>query len=314
MTRLVVTIPALNEEETIGKVVRSIPRELEGVSEIKILLINDGSTDGTVTVAEAAGCDAVIEFRRSRGLAAAFRAGLDQALCMGADIIVNIDADNQYVAREMESLVRPILDGGADIVLGSRFRGSIESMPLAKRMGNRFGSWVTGKLAGIPISDAQTGFRAFTREAAIAMNVLSPYTYTQETIIQASFKRLSIVEVPVTFLKRGNGGSRLVSSFFRYASISAVTVTRTFMSQRALGVLGYSGIAFMVMGLALGVRVLSHYVATGLVSPYVPSAVASGFLGVFGFQLVMLGLVADMVRGNRDLVEDVLRRMKRRGD
>ena len=308
--RLVVTIPAFNEEETIGEVVRSIPRDLDGIADVKVLLVDDGCRDNTVPVALAAGCDAVLSFRRSRGLAKAFKAGLDEALCLGADIIVNIDADNQYVAAELESLLRPILDGKADIVLGSRFRGSIESMPWSKRVGNRFGSRVTGLLARMPVSDAQTGFRAFTREAAMALNVLSPYTYTQETIIQAAFKRLSIVEVPVTFRKRDAGDSRLVSSFLRYASISAVTVLRTFLSQHALGVLSYSGGFLMLMGLALGGRVLAHYFTTGLVSLFVPSAIAAGFLVVFGFQIILLGLIADMVGRNRELIEDVLLRVK----
>jgi len=309
--KLLVMIPALNEQHSVGDVIKAIPRHLDGISSVEVLLLDDGSTDATAEVARQAGCEHIISFRKSRGLARAFKTGLDEALRLGADIIVNIDADNQYDPREMPRLIQPILHRKADIVLGSRFAGTIETMPLRKRLGNRIATMVTRFLCNLPISDAQTGYRAFSREAAMRLNILSFYTYTQETIVQAVYKKLHIVEVPVTFRRRAAGESRLVLNIFGYAGNTAVTLIRTFMSHQALKVLSLSGGFLMLAGLALGIRVLIHFFSSGAVGPYIPSAIASGFLIVFGFQLTLLGLVADMVRNNRELLEDTLYQMRR---
>lgn len=259
---------------------------------------------------ERTGANRIVSFSQTRGLARAFKAGLSEALRRGANIIVNIDADNQYDAREIPKLIQPILEGQADVVLGSRFKGQIESMPLRKRLGNRVGTLVTRLVSGIAISDAQTGYRAFSREAAKMLNLLSYHTYTQETIVQAGYKRLKIMEVPVLFRKRTSGKSRLILNLFSYAGNAAVTVIRTFINHQALKVFSISGGLLMLIGLGFGIRVLVHYFSTGRVSPFIPSALAAGFLLVFGFQLVLLGLVADMIRSNRELTEDALYQLK----
>ncbi len=310
--KLVVTIPALNEEESVGDVVRSIPRKLEGFDEVAVLLVDDGSTDNTVEEARKAGCDRVLSFRRNQGLATVFKWALAEALRMDADVIVNIDSDGQYESSEMPRLLQPILSGEADFVLGSRFAGTIEEMPRSKRIGNRFGTWVTGKLARMPITDAQTGYRALTRHAALMLNILSRHTYTQETIIQAGYKRLKVVEVPITFKRRSSGSSRLVISFFHYANRAAITVGRMFISRHALTLMTSAGVLSILFGLGFGGRVLFHYFSTGQVSPFLPSAVLAGFGVVFGVQLIALGMISSMVADNRDLVEDALYTLKDR--
>lgn len=304
--RLVVMMPALNEEQSVGQVIQAIPREITGIDKVEALLVDDGSTDATVEVARKAGCDHILSLRQTRGVAKAFKAGLEAALALKADIIVNIDADNQFDAGEVPKLTQPILDGKADVVLGSRFKGRIESMSARKRIGNRIGTFVTKVISRIPLSDAQSGYRAFSREAAMRINVLSHYTYTQETIVQAAYKRLKVVEVPVTCRRRTSGESRLIAGLLGYIGNAGVTMIRTFMNYQALKVLAFSGAFLMLGGLAFAARVLIHFFTAGMVSPYIPSAIAAGFLMVFGFQLILLGLVADMVRSNRELVEDAL--------
>ncbi len=303
---LVVTIPALNEEETLGGVVRSIPRSMDGIGEVKILVISDGSTDRTEEVARDAGADAVFRFSRRQGLAKVYKTALAEALKMGADVIVNIDADGQYVSDEMPMLVSPILKGDADVVMGSRLAGKIESMPRSKMIGNHFGTWVVKKLSGVPITDAHTGYRALNRHAALSMNVLSQYTYTQETILQAGFKKLQVLEVPITFNKRTAGESRLVSSFFSYGKKAAFTVGKMVGSQHALGYMMLAGMLSMMVGVGLGARVLIHFALTGQVTPLLPSAIMAGFGFVFGLQLIALGLIAGLSTDNRSLIEDAL--------
>ena len=309
---LVVTIPALNEEDTIGGVVQSIPREMEGISEVKVLVISDGSKDRTEEVALEAGADSVFRFARRQGLAKVYKTALAEALKMGADVIVNIDADGQYVSDEMHMLVNPIISEEADVVMGSRLAGRIESMPKSKRVGNHFGTWVVKKLSGVPITDAHTGYRALSRHAALSMNVLSQYTYTQETILQAGYKKLQVLEVPITFNKRTAGESRLVSSFFSYAKKAAFTVGKMFGSQHALGYMMLFGMVSMLAGFGLGARVLVHFALTGQVDPLLPSAIMAGFGFVFGLQLVALGLIAGLATDNRTLTEDALYILKDR--
>lgn len=303
---LVVTIPALNEEETIGSVVRSIPREMDGIASVKVLVISDGSTDRTEEVALEAGADRIVRFVSRQGLAKVYKTGLAEALRMGADVIVNIDADGQYVAAEMPMLIEPILAGEADMVMGSRLAGRIEKMAKSKRVGNHFGTWVVKRLSGIPITDAHSGYRALSRHAALSMNILSHYTYTQETILQAGFKNLEVREIPITFNKRSAGESRLVSSFFTYASKAAFTVGAMVGSKHSIQFMMYCGIISILIGMALGARVLIHFATTGQVSPFLPSAIMSGFGIVFGVQLIALGLIARLSTDNRALIEDVL--------
>lgn len=314
--KLVVTIPAYNEEKTISDVIKEIrelkPEDFEGrISDIKIVVVNDGSNDNTAKVAKDAGADVVVSFRRNRGLARAFGQGIETALELGADIIVNIDADDQYDAKEIPKLVNPILDGEADIVLGSRFEGWIEYMPPQKRIGNKIATWVTRIVSGFPTSDAQTGFRAFSRDAAMKLHVLGDYTYVQETIIQANQHGLKIVEVPITFRKRkGDGQSRLISNIFGYAKRAGMIILRSYRDYNPLKVFGLIGGVFIAGGLYFGWRVLSYYFATGGVSGRLPSAVLATLLLIVGVQTLVLGLLADMLRSQRMLLDDALYRLK----
>lgn len=310
--KLAITIPAYNEEDSIGRVIHEIPGIIEGIDEIEIIVINDGSKDMTSEVAKDAGATKIIEFPSNKGLAIAFKEGLNAAIDSSADIIVNIDADGQYNALEIPKLIKPILEGKAEIVLGSRFAGTIEYMVPQKRFGNRLATYVVGLASGIKVSDAQTGFRAFSREAALRLVVHSGYTYTQETIVQAAHKRLSLVEVPVEFRKRkGDGNSRLISNVINYARNSIITLVRTYTSYNPLKTFTYLGGGIFLLGIAMGFRVLIHYIETGMVTPYLPTALLSSLLAIIGFQIIVIGLIGDISHQNRHITEEVLYRTRR---
>lgn len=306
--KIVVTIPAYNEEKTIASVIKEIPRD--AAESVEVLVVDDGSTDNTVIESEKAGADKIVKFKKNRGLATAFRVCLDTALEMDADIIVNIDADGQYDGKEIPELIKPIVEKKADIVLGSRFKGWIEEMSASKKMGNKIATKVTSFLSHYPISDAQTGFRAFSREAALRLNVMSDYTYVQETIIQAVNKGLFIAEVPARFRKRA-GKSRLIPSIFSYAHKAGITIIKTYVNYRPLRTFLYLGGFVLLVGLIAGLRVLLHYLRTGQVIPYFPTTILTVVLIIVGFQIIMLGLVADLIGTNRKMEEEILYRMKK---
>lgn len=301
--KVVVAIPAYDEEDTIAEVVKTIPRD--ACENVIVVVVDDGSTDNTVLEAEKAGADRIVRHKRNLGLAQAFKSGIEAGLDLGADVIINIDADGQYVGEEIVKLIEPIRKGEADIVLGSRFMGSIEYMPPQKRVGNILATKVTKFLSGVQVSDAQTGFRAFSREAALKMTILSDYTYVQENIIQASHAGLKIIEVPVHFRKR-EGKSRLISNIFSYAKKSGTTILKTYRDYKPMQTFVFMGGIIFLSGLMTGLRVLIHYLKTGLVSPYIPSAILTAVLLIIGFQVIILGLIADMVGSNRKLLDELL--------
>lgn len=309
--KLIITIPAYNEEDTIASVIHEIPRNIEGIDKVEIIVINDGSKDRTVEVAQEAGADRFVEFTTNKGLAVAFKEGFNAAIDSGADIIVNIDADGQYNALEIPKLIAPILEGKAEIVLGSRFLGTIEHMTPQKKIGNRIASYVVSLAARKYISDAQTGFRAFSRDAAMHLVINTGYTYTQETIVQATHKRLGIVEIPVEFRKRTGGESRLISNVFKYARHSCITLVRTFSSYNPLTTFTCIGGFLFLIGLVLGFRVIIHFIITGMVTPYLPTALLSSVLSIIGFQVIVMGLIADIEHQNRHVMEEVLYRMRK---
>ncbi len=309
--KLVVAIPAYNEEQSLGKVIREIPREIDGIDDVRVVVVNDGSTDNTEKVALEAGVDKVISFKQNRGLAQAFKNGLNVALEMNADVIVNIDADGQYDGAEIIELVKPIINGEADIVLGSRFKGWIEFMPIQKRIGNLLATKATSFLSGLSVSDAQTGFRAFSKEAVLRINVMSDYTYVQETIMQAVDKGLKIVEVPVHFRRR-EGKSRLIPNIFSYAKRASLTILKTYRDYKPLKTFLFIGGAIFLVGLTVGFRVLIHYFSTGMVTPYVPSAILTAVLIIVGFQVAILALIADMIGSSRKIQEEILYKLKKR--
>ena len=308
--KLVVTIPAYNEESTISGVIAGVPRRMDGVASVQVLVLDDGSTDGTVAAAQKAGADKVVRHRENRGLGTAFKRALDEALAMGADIIVNIDADGQYNALDIPALIAPIIENRADIVLGWRDIGNLDFMPAGKKIGNRMATRATRMLSGFPVKDAQTGFRAFSRDAAMRMYLSGGYTYVQETLMQAKYKGLIIEQVPVDFRAR-KGKSRLISSLFSYAVRASRVIFVTFKDYRPLRLFLYSGFVIFLIGLGLGIRVLVHFAQTGMVTPHYPSAIAATLLILLGLGVAVFGIIADMFKKQRLLSEEILYRLKK---
>jgi glycosyltransferase involved in cell wall biosynthesis len=308
--KLIITIPAYNEEKTISGVIAGIPRRVDGVTSVQVLVVDDGSTDGTVSAAQKAGADKVIRHHENKGLGATFRDALDAALGMGADVIVNIDADGQYNALDIPALIAPIIENRADMVLGWRDIGKLDFMPLGKKIGNRLATRATRMLSGFPVKDAQTGFRAFSRDAAMRMYLSGGYTYVQETLMQAKYKGLIIEQVPVDFRER-KGKSRLISSVFSYAVRASRTIFITFKDYRPLRLFLYSGFVLFLIGFGLGIRVLVHFAQTGMVTPHYPSAIAATLLIIVGMGTMLFGIVADMFKKQRLLSEEILYRLKK---
>ncbi|HID43257.1 MAG TPA: glycosyltransferase [Archaeoglobaceae archaeon] len=277
---------------------------------VDVLVIDDGSTDRTAEEAKKAGADHIISNKKNIGLAQTFKKGVDAAIELGADIIVNIDADGQYNPNEIPKLVKPIIEGRADFVLGDRQIDSLDHMPFGKKIGNKIATWVTRFASGYPVRDAQTGFRAFSREAALKMNLLGDYTYVQETIIQAVNNGMRVEQVPVEFRRR-EGQSRLISSIWNYAGRAGLTIIRTYRDTYPLRVFLIIGGFLTFLGLVFGTRVLLHFFKTGMVTPYLPSAVFAVVLITVGVITIIFGMLADMMRSNRLLMEEILYRLKK---
>jgi hypothetical protein len=310
--KLVVTIPAHNEELTIGRAIREIPRSIPGVSSVEVLVSDDGSTDQTADVARKAGADQVIRLRRNFGLTIAFGAALQAAVERGADIIVNIDADCQYVADEIPRLIAPILRGEADMVSGDRGVARLEHMPRSKKYGNRLGSFMLRRVAGTGVSDASSGFRAFSRECALRLNPYIGHTYTHQTLIQARHNGMVVREVPVTFRPsaRSNGESRLIGGVMGHVLRSLGTIVRTLTTYRPLSVLGGLGIAFWVAGGLMALIPITGWIERGSIDGHLQSMIASIVLFLMGLQFVVFGLLADAVSANRRLTEEILYRIR----
>ena len=302
-------IPTYNEVETISEVIKRIPRSKIG-GRVEVLVLDDASNDGTGEAAEAEGAT-VLRSRERLGLARQFRRGLDEALRHRADIVVSMDADLQFAPEEMPKLCEPIARGEADIVLGSRFKERAEHVNHSNRLGNRFLTYVVDRLVGANLSDTQTGFRAFSREAAAKLNVLSNYTYTQEVIIQAVYKRMKILEVPVS-LRRRNGKSRLIESLPEYAFKAGLTIMLTYLNYWPLKGFSILGVVFVLLGLLASARPLAEYFETGHISPFLPSSILAASLVTLGFLMFVVALLADITRSNMELVEELLFREKYR--
>lgn len=302
--KLIITIPAYNEEKSIGKVIRSVPRKIKGIDKVEVLVANDGSTDNTVKKAEKAGADHIISNKRNLGLAKTFKRAVEKALSLGADIIVNTDADNQYEQREIPKLLKPIFGGKADMVIGDRQVERLDHMPPSKKYGNIIGSWVIRKLTGTDVRDASSGFRAFTQEAAQNFNLLSTHTYTHETIIQAVNKDLTIVEVPVTFKKREYGQSRLISGVWSHIKRSVATIVRTILMYKAFKYLVALGLLLMGIGFLGVLRFLCFFLTSGGAG-HVQSLIVSSILISVGFMTAVMGILADLIGINRKMVEEI---------
>jgi len=307
--KLVIQIPCYNEEATLPQTVRDLPHTLPGIDEIQVLVVDDGSTDGTVEAARGLGVQHVVCLGRNRGLAAAFVAGLEAALAVGADIVVNTDADNQYRGEDIARLVQPILAGQADIVVGDRGVAKLEYFSPLKRLLQKWGSWVVQRAAGIGTPDATSGFRAFSHEAALRLTVLSDYTYTLETLIQAGARQMTVAYVPVRTNPQTRE-SRLIRSTSSFLALSAVTILRFYTMYRPLRVFMSLGGVFIAGGAVLGLRFL-YFFLQGTGSGKVQSLILAAILTIVGFQVCLIGLIADLVRLNRKMAEETLYRVRR---
>ncbi|MGC9504489.1 glycosyltransferase family 2 protein [Baaleninema sp.] len=307
MTKLIIQIPCYNEEATLGVTLSELPRDIPGIDRVEWLIVNDGSVDRTVEVAEACGVDHIVSFDHNQGLAKVFMAGIDASLKAGADIIVNTDADNQYCAADIPKLIEPILNGTAEMVVGERPITEIEHFSPAKKVLQRLGSWVVRIASNTKIPDAPSGFRAYSRNAAMQLNVFNEYTYTLETIIQAGQKGMAIASVPI----RTNGylrPSRLVKSIPAYIQRSIFTILRIFMTYRPLRFFSIAGSIPFTLGILLCIRWLILFEPD---RARTPSLILAAILILIGFQLWMFGLVADVMSANRKLLEDVQLRLRR---
>ncbi len=307
--KLFVQIPCHNEETTLSQTVRDIPRCIKGIDVVQILVVDDGSTDATVEVAKNAGVDHIVESKCNQGLAKAFQAGMDACLRLGADIIVNTDGDNQYRGRDIPKLIAPILAGAADIVIGGRQTDDIPHFSPMKKKLQRLGSWVVRRLSNVEVPDAVSGFRAFSREAAMQLNILSPFSYTIESIIQAGKKKLAVTNVAIGTNPKTRE-SRLFKSIPRFLERSATTMVRIYSMYHPLRFFSYLGIVSILCGLIPSTRFLFFYFS-GEGAGHVQSLILAAILFIIGFQFLLMGLVADLISFNRKLSEEILVRVRK---
>ena len=301
--KLIIQIPCYNEAETLAIALNALPRKVKGFDVVEWLIINDGSTDETVGVAQSQGVDHIVNFKHNQGLAKGFMAGIKECLKQGADVIVNTDADNQYEAQDIPKLVQPILDNQADYVIGERPISHTEHFSPAKKILQKLGSWVVRKASKTNIPDAPSGFRAISRECALQLNVYSNYTYTLETIIQAGQKNMAITSVPIR-TNEDLRPSKLLSSIPNYIKKSIITIVRIFVVYQPFRFFMTIALFLFTLGLILGLRFLYFYF-TGGGSGHMQSVVLSGVLMGVGFQTGLIAFVADLLSVNRKLLEEI---------
>ena len=301
--KLIIQIPCFNEESTLGLTLADLPRAVPGVDRVETLIIDDGSTDRTIAVARDCGVNHIIILPRHQGLAKAFTAGIEASIKAGADIIVNLDADNQYSTREIPKLIAPILDGNVEIVVGARPIGEVAHFSPAKRLLQRLGSWVVRQASNTDIPDAPSGFRAMSRKAAMKLHVFSDYSYTLETIIQAGQKSMAVTSVPVR-INPNTRPSRLFKSIPIYIRRQISTIVRIFMTYRPFHFFAMPGVLIFFAGLIVSLRFLYFYFTAGGAG-HVQSLIFSALLMGAGFFLIVVGLLADLIGVNRNLLERV---------
>jgi glycosyltransferase involved in cell wall biosynthesis len=309
MKKLIIQIPCFNEEKTLPVALDALPRKIEGIDVVEWLIIDDGSTDHTVEVARKHGVDHVVSFTKNHGLAKGFLAGLDRCLSLGADVIVNTDADNQYDARDIPALVAPILEGKADMVIGSRPIDEIEHFSAIKKLLQKLGSKVVRMASRSQIMDATSGFRAISRDAAMQMNVFNEYTYTLETIIQAGQKNMAIMSVPVG-TNECLRPSRLMSSIPSYIRKSVATIFRIFVVYKPFRFFMGLGALIFGAGCLLGVRFLYFFLTSGGAG-HIQSLILASILIGAGFQVFLTAFLSDLLSVNRRLMEDLQYRIKK---
>ena len=301
--KLIIQIPCFNEAETLEVTLNDLPKHIDGIDEIEYLIIDDGSHDNTAEVAKKWGVHYVVRFRRNKGLAKGFMAGLDACLKNGADIIVNTDADNQYCGADIETLVRPILDKKAHIVIGERPIDDTEHFTPLKKKLQHFGSWVVRKASKTTIPDAPSGFRAYSREAAMRINVINDYTYTLETIVQSGREKMAVMSVPI----RTNPElreSRLFHSMWGYIKKSMLTIVRTYLMYRPLYFFFMLGSILALVGVGFFVRYFVFF-CSGEGGGHLQSLILASTLLIVGFQTIVVGLLGDVISANRKILQDV---------
>ena len=310
--KLIIQIPCYNEEQTLGITLAELPRSVPGFTEVEWLLIDDGSRDNTVAEAKKHGVDHVVRHSNNKGLAAAFRTGLDACLTLGADVIVNTDADNQYNAGNIPDLVRPILEDGADMVIGERPISSIDHFSPFKKLLQRLGSWVVRIASRTDVPDAPSGFRAISRTAAQQLMVFNNYTYTLETIIQAGQKGMSVTSVPVE-VNEDLRPSRLVKDIPSYVKQSIFTIIRIFVIYKPFRFFALIAAVLLSLGVLIGLRFLFYYFTSGG-NGHIQSLILAGLLTGIGFQTLLVAFVADLLFANRRMLEEIRFRQKQQLD
>lgn len=310
--KLIIQIPCYNEEKTLPITLKHLPQKIEGIDEIEILIINDGSTDKTVEVTKKNRVNHIINISKNKGLANAFRVGIQKCLELDADIIVNTDADNQYKGEDIEKLVKPILKGQSDIVVGKRDIESINDFSFIKKKLQKLGSMVVKLISKTDIPDVTSGFRAYSREAALRMNVLTKYTYTLETIIQAGRSDMVIDFVPIRTNKKLRE-SRLFNSTWKYIYRSIDTIIRIFAFYEPLKFFTYLGSLFMFFGISLGIRflILVYLINSNNDRTYIPSIILGTSMIIIAILIYVIGFLADVINRNRKLNEEILYNIKK---
>ena len=307
--KLIIQIPCLNEGETLARTFSDLPTQITGIDTIETLIIDDGSTDDTIAVARDLGITHVVRHTHNKGLAEAFMSGLDAGVKLGADIIVNTDGDNQYDGDSISDLIQPILRGEADMVVGDRQVEGIRHFSRLKKRLQRLGSWVVRQISDTNIPDTTSGFRAFSRDAAMRLNVLSGFTYTLETLIQAGKSNIAVTHVPVATNEKLRE-SRLFDSIPKYIKRSVATIFRIYTMYEPLKTFSIIGSVVFGAGGLVSLRFVYYYITEGG-GGHVQSLIFAAVLMLIGFQVIMIGLLADLIRSNRRLIEDTQYRVKK---
>jgi glycosyltransferase involved in cell wall biosynthesis len=312
--KLIIQIPCFNESQVLANTIQSLPRVIEGIDSIEYLVVDDGSSDGTIQVAKEAGAHHIVSLPGHMGLAAAFIAGLEASVKLGADLIVNTDADNQYESDDIQRLVEPILAGRAQMVIGDRGVAKLAEFSPMKRILQRLGSWVIAQASGIRTPDATSGFRAITAEAALRTLVLNEYSYTLETLIQAGARHVAVEYVPVRTNPKTRP-SRLMRNIPHYLANSSATIIRAYTMYRPLRVFTAISAILIFLGTAIGLRFLYYYIVNTLIggqaTGHLQSLILAAVLLIVGFQVLLIGLVADLIGFNRKIQEETLYRVRR---
>jgi glycosyltransferase involved in cell wall biosynthesis len=308
--KLIVQIPCLNEEATLPATIADLPRQIEGIDAIELLVIDDGSTDRTVEVARENGVDHIVRLTNNKGLAAGFQAGLDACLKLGADVVVNTDADNQYRGADVPKLLAPILAGEADMVVGDRQTSQIEHFSGAKKVLQRLGSWVVRRLSGTEIADTTSGFRAYNREAALQLLVVDDFTYTLESLIQAGKMLVAVDQVEVGTNPQTRE-SRLFDSTGAYVRRNAPAILRIYARYEPLRVFATAGLIVFVLALAAWMPFLVDWILGGDSTGHIQSLILGAVLFIAAVQLVALGVIGDLLAGQRVMTQRVFERVRR---